>query len=648
MQKLIIPILLNLILIGFSFAETESSSSEIPSQLDDSEQDNLRQSFFQWMKQAAEQGDAVAQLQLALMYQHGREIQQDLNQAFQWMRKSAEQGDADAQFHLAFMYSNGEGTPQNLNQAFQWMRKLAEQGNAEAQYNLSVMYNIGEGVEHDEEKALYWLKKSADQGFIQAQDVLRTIEFAETEASSSEMPLQVENAKQAIWGIYDLYGSTSGTGFFIGTNHFITNFHVVFGMLLPQDKDHEPENQGTINHVVLKQKGNPSVLKIKKVLAVSVLYDLVLLETEENVTNYLSLRENPPESSENLFLIGYSNEVLTKIRKTGNIVYEDSQHYSFPTDYFFSGGASGSPVLDEQGLVTGVMSRGFQNIPQVIKVNHLRGLIAGNTGIKCAKSLSVAVRFFNKRCIEKDIENLEELAEKGSIYAQTKLAHIHDTGTDWFDWWDIEKAFQWYTKAAQQGYVIARAYLSTLYYYDNGQQDLNQAFLWSQIAAQQGYAPAQYNLAQMYRKGEGTPQDSNQAFQWYERSAQQGYAPAQYNLAIMYSQGESTPQDSNQAFHWFKKSAEQGNAEAQYNLSVMYHEGEGVGQNEEKAVYWLKKSAAQGFHYAQDVLRTIEFDEIESSFPEDENESSFHEIPLPPQPEDLNETGIDPSPEMPY
>ena len=537
MQKLIISILLNLILIGFSFAETESSFPEIPSQFDDSELDDFLRQSFQLMKESAEQGDAVAQLHVALMYQHGRGTQQDLNQAFEWIKKSA------------------------------------EQGNAEAQYNLSVMYRNGEGVEQDQEKALYWLKKAAQQGHIQAQDVLISVEFTETESPFPEIPLQVENAEQAIWKIYDLYKwRISGTGFFIGPNHFITGFHVVFTMLNFQN--HESENHGTINYIVLRQKENSSVLKVKKILAVSVLYDLVLLETEENVTNYLSLREHPPEASENLFSIGYPGGTFKKIRKTGNIVYEDDHHYSFPTDHHGSGGDSGSPVLDEQGLVTGVLFRASLNTMHVIKMNHLREFIKGNIGINCAQSFGVMTKLlnnyvfnnFNKRCIEKDIENLEELAEKGSTYAQTMLAHIYNTDY-WPGWWDVGKAAQWYVRAAQQGYAIAQFYLSNLY---GAQQHLKQAFLWAQAAAEQGYSGAQYNLAQMYRKGEGTPENLNQAILWYEKAAQQG------------------------------------DIEAQYNLAQIYRIGMGVEQNQEKALYWMKKAADQGYIQVQDVLRTIE------------------------------------------
>ena len=78
--------------------------------------------------------------------------------------------------------------------------------------------------------------------------------------------------------------------------------------------------------------------------------------------------------------------------------------------------------------------------------------------------------------------------------------------------------------------------------YDEGngiKQDKQKAFYWYTKAAEQGYLYAQYNLANMYyEKGNGTKQDKQKAFYWYTKAAEQGYAEAQYNLAIMYYQGD--------------------------------------------------------------------------------------------------------------
>ena len=55
----------------------------------------------------AEQGDAVAQYFLGLLYYNGFGVVQDYQQALKWYTLSAEQGDSDAQYNLGVIYSNG-------------------------------------------------------------------------------------------------------------------------------------------------------------------------------------------------------------------------------------------------------------------------------------------------------------------------------------------------------------------------------------------------------------------------------------------------------------------------------------------------------------------------------------------------------------
>lgn len=73
------------------------------------------------------------------MYEAGDGVEKDMQQAAMWYRKAAEQGDADAQHNIAVMYRNGDGVEKDIQQAVMWCRKAAEQGVAPAQYNLGVI-----------------------------------------------------------------------------------------------------------------------------------------------------------------------------------------------------------------------------------------------------------------------------------------------------------------------------------------------------------------------------------------------------------------------------------------------------------------------------------------------------------------------------
>ena len=72
------------------------------------------------------------------------------------MRKQAEQGDASAQYNLALMYFLGEAIPLDYKEAFRWFRASAVQGNSSAQGSLGAMYRKGLGLPQDYIQAFMW------------------------------------------------------------------------------------------------------------------------------------------------------------------------------------------------------------------------------------------------------------------------------------------------------------------------------------------------------------------------------------------------------------------------------------------------------------------------------------------------------------
>ena len=86
--------------------------------------------------------------------------------------QQANQGDAIAQYNLGVMYAKGQGVPQDSAQAVKWLRLAADQGNALAQHNLGLMYAKGLGVPQDYAQALKWTRLAADQGFEESKNSL--------------------------------------------------------------------------------------------------------------------------------------------------------------------------------------------------------------------------------------------------------------------------------------------------------------------------------------------------------------------------------------------------------------------------------------------------------------------------------------------
>jgi TPR repeat protein len=112
----------------------------------------------------AEQGDALAQYNLGVLYRKGRGVPQDDVQARQWYEKAAVQGQAKAQFNLGTLYFNGSGVPKDYQQALRWFRLAADQGEALAQTKIAIMYDDGQGVPHDIVQAHKWYILAALNG----------------------------------------------------------------------------------------------------------------------------------------------------------------------------------------------------------------------------------------------------------------------------------------------------------------------------------------------------------------------------------------------------------------------------------------------------------------------------------------------------
>jgi uncharacterized protein len=91
-----------------------------------------------WLRKAAEQGFAKAQYWLGLVYakrfMHGTdfEVPPDYSEAAKWTLRSAEQRFEPAQYECGRMYEHGKGVEQDSEEARHWCEKAAVAGDAKA------------------------------------------------------------------------------------------------------------------------------------------------------------------------------------------------------------------------------------------------------------------------------------------------------------------------------------------------------------------------------------------------------------------------------------------------------------------------------------------------------------------------------------
>jgi TPR repeat protein len=192
-------------------------------------------------RQAAFDGHADSQYNLAVMLYSGKGVPKDKAEAIYWFVKAAENGDQSAQYNLGVLFASDEELPDeypkmengeiyfeisneqpssNDEKAFKWYKMAAEQGHVAAQLNLGVMYHQGHGVKQDYAEAIKWYKKAADNNNSKAQlnlgilydmgkgvekDVVKAAEFYEKAATKG-----VRDAQYNLGIIY--YNGEGGIG----------------------------------------------------------------------------------------------------------------------------------------------------------------------------------------------------------------------------------------------------------------------------------------------------------------------------------------------------------------------------------------------------------------------------------------------------
>lgn len=195
-----------------------------------------------------------------------------------------------------------------------------------------------------------------------------------------------------------------------------------------------------------------------------------------------------------------------------------------------------------------------------------------------------------------DIEELLPKAQGGNVQAMVELAEAYvnswDDGSE-------EKAFKWYSKAAEAGNAEAMFNLYKAYYFGNLGQDSdeNRAQQWLDKAIAKGHGEAMFTKANSL-----IYENETEGLKLMTKSAEAGYASAQAYLATFYNNSWDDNYNPSKAFEWAKKAAEQDLGEAQYLLATFYLKGVGTTANKSEALKWLKKAAENDYGFAAEIL----------------------------------------------
>ncbi|KAG0269124.1 hypothetical protein DFQ27_004697, partial [Actinomortierella ambigua] len=141
---------------------------------------------FQFLIQAAQQGDLRSQLEVSARY---RTSHHDISSttttnswapcdaataAFEWMYRAAESGAAVAEYGLGWHYEYGFGVVADQAEATRLYHQAAKKGDRQAQNRLGWLHQVGQGgggvavVQHNIETAVNFYREAAAQGHVEA------------------------------------------------------------------------------------------------------------------------------------------------------------------------------------------------------------------------------------------------------------------------------------------------------------------------------------------------------------------------------------------------------------------------------------------------------------------------------------------------
>jgi TPR repeat protein len=126
---------------------------------------------------AAQAGSAVAERDIALMFQRGNAVNRSDDSAAHWFAQAARSGDGESMYQLAVSYDRGRGLKKDQSAALDWYTRAANTGHADAAYAVGEAYEKGHlGAARDKAKALEWYRKSAADGNKDAANKVRELE----------------------------------------------------------------------------------------------------------------------------------------------------------------------------------------------------------------------------------------------------------------------------------------------------------------------------------------------------------------------------------------------------------------------------------------------------------------------------------------
>lgn len=364
------------------------------------------------------QGHVNAQINLAVLYEHGYGVERDLQTAAGWYLAAARQGSAIGQYNLGLFLVEHSGTVPSEQDALYWLARSADQGFADAQFQVGLMYAQGLAGEARIADAPGWLYQ-AGLGYLYQRDaagVDSAVAALQQVAAGAPLARDLE-ARLAGWSepaaqadsAPAVARTATGTAWPIAAGYAVTNHHIVAGK----------------QSVVLVDRHGKELPA--QVVMSDATNDIALLgvDNPERLPPALPIATAGARLGASVFTIGFPRVDVMGItpKLSQGIISSVNGMYDDPASYQISvpiqPGNSGGPLVNMRGEVVGLVTsmlgrldgaggeaQPFANISYALKVERVIALLA--EAPRPARSIAELAR---------GGDGLEDLAQKiqGSV-----------------------------------------------------------------------------------------------------------------------------------------------------------------------------------------------------------------------------------------
>lgn len=530
-----------------------------------------------WLEKASKLGSTKAKLSLARFYDGVDDVK-----SVAICTEAANDGDVNAMYHLGQIYLYGEqGVTANPQLSESWYNKAIEMGCTRAMCDLARAYERGKELPKDEVKAVQLYQLAVDSGSKTALTMLgncyrkgigveqnkeKAVELYKKAVESGNMD-DVDPWSQYIMGLC----FSSGTGVERDESKALEWFY-------------KAARNGEGNIDAMFQIGY---------------YHFHGIATEQNYKqafDWFSIASEKDDPDSNLFL-GYMYKEGLHVKRN----YETAQKY------FTKAADSGIPHAMTEIAFMYFNGQGVnKDVNTAIRWFRRSAKLGDSTSQRMTafsymdfcpaeeRDLQTALSWFEQSAEQEDVVSLYVL---GDIYSH-EMPSFRE-----FVPLDMNRAFNYYLKAAEYDYPKAQYIIGGLYEYQDSpdfKPDYEKAFYWYQKAANNEFALAYYAISYLYEWGKGVEKSKEKAIEWVCKAIENGFAHS-----FSFYEGHYNNNIPEEIINSIKIASQKGYPEAKRILAELYLQGKAECENPLIAIDIYKEVAAEGDLNAQYKLASL-------------------------------------------